>query len=53
MTRYLDENGVAKLWARIQRLVYECSEGDGSCTCTSLTDEEIDEATPMESEVSA
>ncbi len=35
MTRYLDENGVAKLWERIQKLVYECGGkgGGGGCTC--------------------
>lgn len=52
MTRYLDETGVARLWERIQRLVYECSvSSSGGCTCESLTTADIDDVTPTESEV--
>lgn len=50
MARYLDENGVARLWSRVQELIYECckgSSGGGGCTCTSLTTAEIDAVTPM------
>lgn len=46
MKYYLDDEGLGKLWARIQRLVYEC--GGGGCSCGSLTTAEIDAVTPME-----
>lgn len=50
MARYLDENGVANLWSRIQQLIYQCcgSSGGGGCTCESLTTADIDSVTPME-----
>lgn len=48
MARYLDENGVARLWSRIQQLVYECSGSGGSgCSCQSLTTADIDSVTPI------
>lgn len=49
MKRYLDDEGLEKLWARIQRLVYECGgKGGSGCNCESLTDAEIDSVTPIE-----
>lgn len=49
MKHYLDDEGLAKLWERIQRLVYECGgKGGSGCNCQSLTDTEIDSVTPLE-----
>lgn len=47
MRYYLDDEGLSKLWERIQMLVYQCG-GGGGCSCGSLTTAEIDEVTPME-----
>lgn len=47
MRYYLDDEGLSKLWERMQKLVYECG-GGGSCSCNSLTTAEIDEVTPIE-----
>lgn len=47
MKYYLDDEGLGKLWARIQKLVYQCG-GGGGCSCESLTTAEIDAVTPME-----
>lgn len=49
MKYYLDDEGLSKLWERIQRLVYECGgKGGSGCSCDSLTTAEIDAVTPME-----
>ena len=42
MKYYLDDEGLGKLWERIQMLVYQCGGGG------SLTTAEIDEVTPIE-----
>lgn len=48
MKYYLDDEGLGKLWARIQRLVYECGgKGGSGCNCESLTDADIDSVTPI------
>lgn len=47
MKYYLDDEGLSKLWERIQKLVYQCG-GGGGCSCGSLTTAEIDAVTPME-----
>ena len=47
MKYYLDDEGLSKLWERIQKLVYQCG-GDGGCSCGSLATAEIDAVTPME-----
>lgn len=47
MRYYLDDEGLSKLWERIQKLVYQCG-GGGGCSCGSLTTAEIDAVTPME-----
>lgn len=47
---YLDENGVATLWERIQKLIYQCTSHSSECSCEPLTNAEIDEATPIVSE---
>lgn len=48
MKYYLDDEGLSKLWERIQKLVYQCGGGGGGCSCSSLTTAEIDAVTPME-----
>ena len=48
MKYYLDDEGLGKLWARIQRLVYECGgKGGSGCNCESLTNADIDSVTPI------
>lgn len=58
MPKYLDENGVARLWERIQKLIYECckcesSGGGGECDCEALTIADIDEVTPTGGDINA